>query len=183
MVVSCKSQELNLNYRDCKREPYYSESDLSLVAYMCLSCCISDFLVLLYKWSLSSNSWVIENITCSLDAWLTVLVCRPNHCCLGFTVEFTAVHSMVWLVGIVGNIKRIWMRWRSTQPTTLTLRCLCKHDWSGTKLTETLYEDNISLSNLMKTAVETTSEGFDAANFDHRRNAFKASSDPWTPEF
>lgn len=30
----------------------------------------------------------------------------------------------------------------------------------------------------MKTAVETTSEGFDAANFDHRRNAFKASSDP-----
>lgn len=118
---------------------------------MCLSCWISGFIVLLYRWSLSNNSWVIETITCSLDSWLTVLVCRPNHCCLGFTVEFTAVNSMVWLVGIMGNIKRIWMRWRSTQPTTLTLRCLCKHDWSGTKLTETLYEDNISPSNLLKT--------------------------------
>lgn len=57
-------------------------------------------------------------------------------------------------------------------------QCLCKHDWSGTKLTETLYEDNISLSNPLKTEVETTSEGFDAANFDHRRNAFKTSGDP-----
>lgn len=166
-----------------RENPYCSESDLSLVANMCLSCWISGFTVLLYRQSLANNTWAIENITCSLDSWLTVLVCRPNHCCLGFTVEFTAVNSMVWLVGIVGNIKRIWMRWRSTQPTTLTLRCLCKHDWSGTKLTQTLYEDNISPSNLLKTAVETNAEGFDDANFDLRRKAFKASSDPWTPKF
>lgn len=36
------------------------------------------------------------------------------------------------------------------------------------------------LSNLLKTEVEITSEGFDAANFDLRRNlyVFKASTDP-----